>query len=216
MRYGPSFSESRTLPDGTTVTLRGIRPSDKDEIHRQFRRLSPDSRYRRFFAGIADLSEEMLRHLTEVDGENHFAMIALVESLDLKTEDGVGVARFVRLLEDPEVAEAAVTVVDDMQKRGLGRILLEALAEAAKERRIKSFRGEILASNIPMRHILELTGAKAHDTGGDTIAFDVPLEPAGETSGLRSAFREAARSMQVWLRYLRPGSASPNKSDEGA
>jgi GNAT superfamily N-acetyltransferase len=214
VRYGPSFRETRTLENGTRVTLRCILPSDKDEVRRQFRRLSPDSRYRRFFTGISDLSDQMLRHLTEVDGHDHFALIALVESLDLKTEDGAGVARFVRLEGDPEVAEAAVTVVDDMQQKGLGRVLLEALAEAAKERGIKSFRGEVLTSNSAMRHILESSGATAHDTGTDTIAFDVPLESTDAQSSLGSAFREAARSMQVWLRHLYPPSLPPHKPDE--
>src|ERR1700723_1832427 len=100
-------------------------------MDRQFRRMSPDSRYRRFFSGITELSPVMLDYLTEVDGYDHFALVATVDSLDLKAEEGVAAARFVRLPGEPEVAEAAVTVIDDFQGRGLGRLLLARLVDAA-------------------------------------------------------------------------------------
>jgi GNAT superfamily N-acetyltransferase len=220
MRCGPDFRERHTLKDGTHVVLRCIRPDDKDELRRQFHRLSPDSRYRRFFAGIAELSDEILSYLTECDGRNHFAVVAVIESLDLKTEEGIGVGRFVRLGDDPSVAEAAVTVVDDMQGKGLGRLLLETLVVAARERAIDHFRGEILASNSAMRHILERNGAVGRASEGGTLVFDVPLISTEKESGLREAFRAAAASMQVLLRHLYPPSyrvsGEPQKPHEPA
>ena len=124
MRFDASFSARHVLADGTAVTLRLMQPGDRDEIARQFARMSPDSRYRRFFSGIQELSPEMLEYLTVVDGVNHFAVVAVMDSLDLKREVGLGVGRFVRLRDEPDVAEAAVTVVHDYQGRGVGRLLI--------------------------------------------------------------------------------------------
>lgn len=208
MRVGPDFRESHTLSDGTRVTLRLIQPSDKEELARGIRMLSPESRYLRFFTAGTDPSDDQLRYLTEVDGKDHLAIVAGIESLDLKTERGVGVARFVRLREDPTVAEAAVAVADDLHNRGLGSLLLTVLARAAWERGIRSFRGEILAANEPMRKMLELVDARLTHVDGDTLAYDVPLgdaaEPASRESPIRRVFRAVAVSMAEMVRRLGP------------
>src|SRR6185312_12745992 len=146
MPTGPDFREERTLADGRKIVLRHIQPSDKDELRRGFLALSPESRYRRFFGGV-ELDDRALKYLTEVDGKDHVAIVATTESLDLKSERGVGVARFIRSKKDPAAAEAAVTVVDDMQRLGVGTLLGWALARAARERGIERFRCDVLESN---------------------------------------------------------------------
>ncbi len=187
------------------MTLRCVQPGDRTEFARQFERLSPDSRYRRFFTGISELTSDMLDYLTVVDGIDHFAVIAFTESLDLKEEAGVGVARFVRLPGESDAAEAAVTVVDDFHGRGLGRLLLVTLAEAAKERGVRVFRGEVLASNEPMRKLLESAGIVGHDLGEGILGFDVPIEGAGTEGSLAARILSAvATSMAVWLSRLYP------------
>jgi len=209
--FTPTYSSRHVLKDGLVVTLRLVQPADRDEFDRQFRRMSPDSRYRRFFTGIHELTPDMLDYLTEVDGYDHFAIIALTESFDLKEEAGVGVARFVRAADDPEVAEAAITVVDDYQGRGVGRLLLMTLVDAAQERGIKSFRGEVLASNEPMRHLLEAAGAKGEPTSDATLAFDVPIEAPFEGALARRILSSVATSMAVWLSHLYPPGREPSR-----
>src|SRR2546425_13125765 len=107
MRTGPDFEEEHVLADGTRVTLRHIRPTDAEALREGFNRLSVESRYRRFFSGISELSDETLRYLTEVDGKDHVAIVATSTSPDLKHEAGYGVARFVRRSDEPDVAAAA-------------------------------------------------------------------------------------------------------------
>ena len=204
MRFDASFSARHVLADGTAVTLRLMRPGDRDEIARQFARMSPDSRYRRFFSGIQELSPEMLEYLTVVDGVNHFALVAVTDSLDLKREVGLGVGRFVRLSDEHDVAEAAVTVVDDYQGRGVGRLLIMTLVEAARERGVKKFRGEVLESNEPMRKLLEGVGAVGRDSGYGTLLFDVPLEEPVAGSPVRRVLSATASSMGGWLSRLYP------------
>jgi len=202
------MSTEHVLADGTVVLIRPIRPEDAALIREGFERLSPESRYRRFFGAIPHLTDEVLEYLTNVDGVTHVAFVASQVTLDLKTERGLGVARFVRLADDPEVAEAAVTVVDDMQRKGIGRILLSTLADAARERGIKRFRGEVLATNEPMQQILADVSAHVVRADGVTAEYDVELEPPTANghgpSALARLLREAAGSMAIQLRRLGP------------
>lgn len=204
MRTGPDFRESHTLSDGTRVVLRHIRPDDAAELARDFARLSPESRYRRFFGGMTHLSDAALRYLTEVDGKDHVAIVATCDSPDLKTETGLGVARFIRLHDAPHVAEAAVTVLDDAQRKGLGRLLAATLAVAAHERGIDTFRADVLADNEPMVSLLHEVGARAVATDSGVTTFDIPLEPWKDDKGglVDRLFHAAAGSVAVLLRRL--------------
>ncbi len=201
MSTAPTFREEHVLADGTRVTLRFIQPDDADALRRSFARLSSRSRYQRFLAGVPELTDPMVTYLTHVDGHDHVAVVATTDSLDLKTEVGLGVARFVRLAGEPEVAEAAVTVVDDAQGKGLGRLLLTALTTLAVDRGIHAFRGEVLRENARMCHILAEVGAAMRAVDGETLVFDVPLHEPVEAVGrqsshpLRQLLRAAAESL---------------------
>ena len=176
------FVRSRTtelsLPDGGMVRLRPVVPEDKAALVEGFRRLSPESRYRRFMAPIAELSEELLVELTEVDYHDRFAWMAF--SLDEPGTPGMGVSRYVRDASDLEVAEAAVTVIDDYHERGLGRLLLEFLGAVALENGIKRFRGYALEDNRAIRELLLRLGASmAHDSPG-LLRFELDLPAQAE------------------------------------
>jgi acetyltransferase len=176
MRTGPDLNEEHVLADGTQVVLRHIRPTDAPKLLQAFRSLSRESRYRRFFHGMADLNDASLRYLTEVDGRDHVAIVAVGYAPDMKTEIGYGVGRFVRVTGEPDVAEAAVTVIDPMQNKGLGRLLAVTLAEAARERGIRHFRGEVLATNVPMRQLLLDLGANVRAESDGALSIDVSLD----------------------------------------
>src|SRR4051812_18947735 len=115
------------------VVIRPLEPSDRDELAAGFRRLSPESRYRRFFAPVPELSRRQLDYLTNVDQHDHVALVAV----DDATGAGVGVARFVRT--GPGVAEPAVVVADDYQHQGVGAALLDRLVERAREEGVTRF-----------------------------------------------------------------------------
>lgn len=195
------------LKDGTRVTLRPITPDDADALRAAFARLSPESRYRRFFSSVNELSDATVHYLTNVDGRDHVAIVAVAESLDLKKEEGLGVARFIRLEKEPHVAEAAVTVVDDAQRKGLGRLLLTALSERARAVGIKTFRAEVLMNNEPMARLLVEAGAVMRRTDEGTLVFDVPLESPGavaQPTPLLRVLRATAASVAILLRSVRP------------
>lgn len=206
VRTGPDFREEHTLGDGRRVVLRHVRAADAPELRAAFERLSPASRYRRFFGGLTHLTDATLRYLTEVDGHDHVAIVATGESPDLKRELGLGVARFVRIPDEPTVAEAAVTVVDDAQRVGLGRLLATTLAEAARERGVRMFRSDVLADNEPMRAMMTEIGATERGAAAGVISYDVPLDSVGPARGgpVDRFLRAAAGSVSVLLRRLGP------------
>src|SRR6266550_461675 len=125
-----AIEEIRTrLRDGTLVVVRPIRSDDKPLLLDGFRRLSDESRLRRFMAPMRELSDEQLRYLTEIDYVDHFAWVALLAD---RPTFGIGVGRYIRLDAEPGVAEVAITVVDEYQGRGLGTLLLGILAGTAR------------------------------------------------------------------------------------
>ena len=174
------FIEARTtcvtLEDGTEVTVRPIVSSDRERLQRGFERLSPESRYRRFFSPVNRLSEAMLRYLTEVDYIDHFAWVAEAEVTgELR---GIGVARYVRT--GVTSAEAAVTVADDFQGRGLGSLLFDALVLQALANGIRCFEGEVLADNDSMRGVLGATGAAVERPSQGICRWTIDLPTSAE------------------------------------
>ena len=178
METGPDFREEHALADGTRVALRHIRPDDAAELKRAFERLSPESRYRRFFGPAPALTDEQLKYLTCVDGKDHVAIVA-----ETPEGTGLGVARFVRSPDEPEVAEAAITVIDPVQGKGLGYLLSRAIARAAIERGVKRFRGRILADNPSVRQLLSEVGARMGKPEEGGVVFEVELVPTPFTPG---------------------------------
>jgi RimJ/RimL family protein N-acetyltransferase len=179
-----------TLRTGDRVLIRPIAPTDKTLLVDGLHRLSPESRYRRFLSPVDELGARQLRYLTEVDHHLHEALVAL----DPKTGAIVGVARFVRLPDDPVVAELGIAVVDDWQGRGLGTELLNQLAARAREKGVKRFSAFVLQGNKPMLDLLRDLGdvrVVGRDQGVVELSMDLPAEGSGEA--VRHTVRAAAR-----------------------
>jgi len=111
---------------------------------------------------------------------------------DPDSGEGVGVARFVRT-GPRNNAEVAVTVVDDWQGRGLGTILLELLAERAREEGIETFSALLLTANTEMLDLLRRLGStRVIEREGSCIEVEEELPPAGIHPGLRELLRRSA------------------------
>jgi GNAT superfamily N-acetyltransferase len=124
---------STTAAGGTPLTIRAVQPSDKRGLARFYDGLSEHSRWMRFMHPVPALSPAQLRYLTEVDGDGHYAVLAFAG------DECVAEARFIRLTEEPDVAEVAVAVTDRLQRRGVGRLLVGELCSRAGEVGIRSF-----------------------------------------------------------------------------
>jgi len=155
-----------------------------------FDKLSPESRYRRFFSPLDRLSGRDLAYLTEVDHHDHEALIAHGDN-----GEPLGVARYVRGA-DPRKAEVAVVVIDEWHGRGVATALLTQLVERARAEGVAVFTATILAENRDamglMRHLGDL---HTIGTPSSTIELEMDLPRRGLGERLREALRHAAAGM---------------------
>ena len=139
------------LRRGAQVLIRPIVPGDKAKLSAGLRQLSQETVRKRFLAAKPRFSSTELRYLTEVDGSNHIALIAVLAAAP---DQLVAVARCVRLPERPDTAEMAIVVGDPWQGQGLGRALSAQLAAAARAAGIRHFSATMLADNAPARGLM--------------------------------------------------------------
>lgn len=215
-----------TLAPGLEVLIRPIRPEDRNLMTAAFARLSPQSRYQRFFAPVEHLSESDLTYLTEIDHHLHEALVAI------DPEDGgmVAVARYVcekpNEGDGPEEpargtlkpaglkavplreAEVAVIVGDPWQGKGLASALLQRLAKRASEEGIDYFLALVLEDNEGANELfrnLVADGSKVKEGEPGTVEIRIELPgPEGfSESMLARALGSSARgSLKVspWRR----------------
>jgi RimJ/RimL family protein N-acetyltransferase len=146
-----------SLRSGRQVVIRPIRADDGPRLRAAYDRLSPESKYRRFLAPKPHLTSADTDYLVHIDGENHVALVAIATQ---DPERLLGVARFVRSPEDPELAELAVVVGDPFQQEGLATALLTRLRRVATERGIKRWWATMLTSNEPARRLVQGTAGR--------------------------------------------------------
>ena len=172
--YPAELEVERLAKDGTVVHLRPIRPSDAPRLVAFHEALSPGSVYLRFFTMHTHLTPKEVEHFTTVDYERRLALVAEVEG------QMVGVGRLERLGETP-VAEVAFIVTDAFQHRGLGGLLLDALASAARHRGIEIFEAETLATNAAMMAVFAHSGhpLECREEGGTIqVRFPITADPS--------------------------------------
>ena len=117
------------LKDGTPALIWPLLSTDAETLRDLFRRLSPESRQRRFLHVVNELDDPMIQLLAgSVDGVHHIALLLVVLPPEGK-EESAGVAHLVQYPDDPATADVAVTVVDDWQRGGAGTALLSALMQ---------------------------------------------------------------------------------------
>ncbi len=119
--------------DGRQVRVRHMRQSDAILLNRMFYKLSPETRYRRFFVPLNHVDEERVtreaERLATIDPLNETALIAIIDEDD--GEACVAVARYACLSNHPESCEGSIVVRDDFQGSGLGRQLFDLLIQVA-------------------------------------------------------------------------------------
>jgi GNAT superfamily N-acetyltransferase len=190
MTYASHPGEAARLRDGTQVLVGPLGPDDAALVADGFARLSEESRRLRFLGPKPTLTEAELRYLTQVDGHNHEAVCAI----DPATGQGIAIGRFVRDPQDANRAEVAITVADEWQRRGLGRLILERLSDRAREEGVRSFTALVSDDNRNMQSLLQRIDAPVHVdhlTGG-VAEWDIELAPKGLGVQLEEALRAAA------------------------
>ncbi|RME97935.1 MAG: GNAT family N-acetyltransferase [Chloroflexi bacterium] len=159
---------------GQIVTLRFICPDDAPLLADFFDRLSYESRRLRFHLYTTKISKARIwdeaRKLSDLNPQLQVAIAATIFEPD-RTEQIVGVARFVRATPAATEAEVAVVVRDDFQRKGLGKHLLLKLAEHAREMGVTHFTAWVLAENVRLMKLirgLEIKGLEKETRYGET------------------------------------------------
>jgi GNAT superfamily N-acetyltransferase len=217
--FSLDYLERAVLADGTPVLVRLIRPDDKDILRAGFERLSPASRYARFLAPKHALTDDELRYLCEVDHESHVAIGAILEPPPPAPGEppalpvGLAIARFIRLADPANTAEAAIAVADEAQNRGLGKLLFMRLVAAAAERGVERFRCEVLGSNAGMAALLaQISPDRSVEVGGGMMSIEIalpnvaPTQPPADAplqSRLYRLFRAVAENAVEWTGVVR-------------
>jgi acetyltransferase len=156
MPYPAHMLKTLSLRDGSTVTIRPVRPEDAEMQQAFVRNLSDESRYNRYMSSIKQLSQSMLVRFTQLDYDREMALTMIREAADGHDEQ-LAVARFVT---DPdnEGCEFALEVADHWQSHGIGYLLMSDLFDAARHQGLKVMRGEVLASNKGMLKLMRKLG----------------------------------------------------------
>jgi acyl-CoA synthetase (NDP forming)/RimJ/RimL family protein N-acetyltransferase len=196
--YPQHWDADVVLRDGGTAHLRPVTPLDAEALQRMHVAQSPESTFLRFFSPMPRLTETLLKQFTVVDHTNQVAIVALIGG------EIVGVARYDRL--DHRQAEVAFNVSDAHQGRGMGSVLLEHLAAAARERGISRFVADVLPQNLKMVAVFREAGYAVtdhFDRGVVELAFDI--DPTDRSMAVMEA-REHGSEAASLSALLQPSS----------
>jgi len=200
------------LADGGVAHLRPSGPADADAIRAMHGRLSQKTLYMRYFKAVNEISDRQIEVFTDVDHDSRVGLVAMLGGQMIAAgtyhRDPAG---------NGDSAEAAFLVEDSQQGRGLGSILLEHLAAAARERGIRRFTAEVLGQNTKMLGVFMDAGYTVHreyDSGVIDLAFDI--EPTEKSRAVMTAREHRAEARSI-ARLLAPRSiAVIGASDEPA
>ncbi len=155
------------LNDGTPVVLRPLRSDDASKLETGFHQLSPESRYCRFLTYKIGLSPSELKYFTHCDGANHLTLGAFLTDAKGGEPELVAVGRYVRDTENFARAEVAIVVADSWQQRGIGKLLVAALAEDAWATGVRHWKAVLLANNTALQRLMSTVGEKQQECAVD-------------------------------------------------
>jgi acyl-CoA synthetase (NDP forming)/RimJ/RimL family protein N-acetyltransferase len=198
--YPDHWEADVVLSDGGTAHLRPIRPADAELLRVFYARLSPESIYYRFFSPRPKLTDREVEHFTTVDHQSRAALIATIGG------EMIAVVRYDRIKESE--AEVAFLVEDAHQGRGLGTVLLEHIAAAARERGVRRFIADVLPDNRRMIKVFREAGYEAEQKFEDgAIRLTLDLEPTDTSRSVMEAREQHAESRSI-ARLLFPRSVA--------
>lgn len=186
------------LSDGSAAHLRQIRPEDAPAIVEFHSRMSERTRYLRYFSPYPRIPERDLERFVNVDHRDREAFV-VVSGPRISA-----VGRYERLGHDSPEAEVAFVVEDAHQGRGIGSVLLEHLAQAARENGIKRFVAEVLPENGGMLRVFSDFGYQIQRRYADGVVhLEFPIEPTEKSREVQES-REQRTEARSIARLLAP------------
>ncbi len=193
--YPAHWEADVVASDGGIVHMRPILAADADALVRFHASLSERTRYLRFFGPYPHMSARDLKRFTVVDHHNRVAFICLLgdEIIAVGRYEGIPGAGG-----EVETAEVAFVARDEHQGRGLGSILLEHLAAAARENGLRRFEAEVLVENRAMVRVFRDAGyqvSRAFAEGVVHLEFDI--DPTERSLAVRDSREQRAEARSV-------------------
>jgi RimJ/RimL family protein N-acetyltransferase len=158
----------------SAIDIRPIGHGDRDALAAAFDALSPRSREQRFLGPKPRLSTRELTYFTEIDHVDHVALVA-VERASGRI---VGVSRYATALPGDPVADLAVVVADEWQRRGIGTALAARVVERARANGIACLTGSTFVGNAPARALLARLGFRVRSASGGVMELELDLVAA--------------------------------------
>jgi acetyltransferase len=157
--YPKEWERHASLPDGTAVFLRPIRPEDEPLYRTFFAAVAPEDLRLRFFAPVKNFSHAFIARFTQIDYARAMAFVAIKEA----TGDMLGVVRL-HTRTDYNSGEYAILVRSDLKGHGLGWLLMQMIIEYARAEGIGAIEGQVLHANAAMLQMCEQLGFSiSHD-----------------------------------------------------
>ena len=190
--YPEHWEADVLLRDGRTAHLRPILPGDADGLVEFYALVSERSKYFRFFAPMPTLSQRDVDRFTSVDHRTRVAFVVTVADKIL------AVGRYDVIDETEGRAEVAFLVQDAHQGRGMGQVLLEHLAQAARERGVRRFVAEVLPDNRRMIQVFREQGYQV--TGGwdeGVMHLEFDIDPTDTALGVVAAREHSSEAASI-------------------
>jgi len=181
---------SGTLRDGLRVVIRSLVPADRDDVEHGFGELSERTKNLRFMTGKDHLSKRTLDSLVDdVDQHDHVA-VAMWWERSSQADVLLGEGRFIRLVDDPECADVAVTMADELHGQGGGTLLMKALVLRAREEGLRRFSAAMSPENEPSHRLMRRVGTVLRDVVRDGEREVVVEIPDATAQGSRTRLSE--------------------------
>lgn len=164
------------LNDGTPICIRPVNPADEERLKEGVARLSPRSRYLRFFSGMSALPQNVVDRLVDVDGHDHIAWGALL--LEDPAAPAIGIVHAFREEEEPEIAQYSVAVADEYHGQGAARLLTAVLLLDCAREGYRELLVHILAENEAGRAFARSLGAERQGASGNVIELEIGIAEA--------------------------------------
>ncbi|NJC63973.1 GNAT family N-acetyltransferase [Planosporangium flavigriseum] len=153
-----------------------MQPEDAPAVVALHSRFSERTRYLRYFSPYPRIPARDLERFVNVDHHDREAFV--VELGD----ELIAIGRYDRLGAGAADAEVAFVVEDAHQGRGLGSVLLEHLAAAAREEEITRFVAEVLPTNSTMLRVFADAGYSVEREYADGVVhLTFPIAPTPES-----------------------------------
>ena len=193
MLEAAQYSALESLADGRHVTIRALKPDDRDGLIAAVQRSSAQSLYRRFFGLKRHFSDQEISFFLNIDFVDHVALVAVIEEAGQPVI--IGGARYI--MQEAGKAEIAFAVVDQYRGEGLAPRSMCHLAGIARAAGLKELTAEVLPDNKSMLKVFEKSGlhlkwngspgGASHFTAVTSLRCTDDLRPERERLHLRRA-----------------------------